>query len=376
MTGRRSAAVVLAAVGSVAACWSVAPLDPADTEPQTSIAVPAFLEAITKSRATIEPRLRVHPGLAVAVAVNGTIVWSEARGWADIERRVPATPATRFRLYSVFKPMTAVLALRLAEDGRIALDTPIGQYLRDVPPAISAITLSQLMTHTSGVRHYRPGEWLRVSRASCGRAADALAPFISDPLLFAPGARTEYSSFGYVLASAVLEVATGRSFFALAADDLLSPLGMASTVPDDPGTADPLAATPYDSETPLQPSSGINNTCKAGAGGFRGTAEDVVRFGMALLDGTRMPPAVLARLGTPAPVRDGENAAIGFGIGLANAEGLGRVLVQSGGAIGGRALLLVAPDRRIVVALASNFEGESFGTDAGAVARAFAQVRR
>lgn len=355
--------------------WTAALLPASQTPPapppQTAVAATAFADAIARGRAQLEPALRRHPALAVAVAVGDELVWSEAYGWADVERRVAATPATRFRIYSVVKPMTAVIALRLAEAGRVRLEAPIGTYLPGLPADTARATTNELLTHTAGVHHYRAGEWMRVSRTPCARAADALPSFINDKLLFAPGTRVEYSSFGYVLASAVLESVVKKPFAALAADELLAPLEMRNTVPDDPTRPDANAATPYESEGRLRVSTGIDNTCKVGAGGFRASAEDVARFGLALLQGTRLPAGALDRLATPAAVKEGVNATMGFGVGITSADGLGKVLVQSGGAIGGRALLLVAPERRIVVALAVNVEGQNLGAEAGAVARAF-----
>src|SRR5262245_52320805 len=69
------------------------------------------------------------PGLSVAVAVNGEMAWAEAFGWSDVEIHTPLTPLTRFRLGALSKPVTAVAAAVLHDQGRLDLDSPVQRYL-------------------------------------------------------------------------------------------------------------------------------------------------------------------------------------------------------------------------------------------------------
>jgi serine beta-lactamase-like protein LACTB, mitochondrial len=73
------------------------------------------------------------PGLSVAVAVDGEIVWAEGFGWSDVESRTPLTPLTRFRLGAVSKPLTAVAAALLHDQGRLDLDAPVQRYVPAYP---------------------------------------------------------------------------------------------------------------------------------------------------------------------------------------------------------------------------------------------------
>ena len=73
------------------------------------------------------------PGLSVAVAVDGEIVWAEGFGWADVESRTPITPVTRFRLGALSKPLTAVGAALLHDRGRLDLDAPVQRYVPAYP---------------------------------------------------------------------------------------------------------------------------------------------------------------------------------------------------------------------------------------------------
>ena len=95
------------------------------------------------------------PGMSVAVAVEGEIVWTEAMGFADLEQSVRATPETRYRLGSVSKLFTAAIAARLAEKGVLDLDVPIQRYVPSFPEKQAPITARLLAGHLAGIRHYR-----------------------------------------------------------------------------------------------------------------------------------------------------------------------------------------------------------------------------
>lgn len=156
------------------------------------------------------------PGVSVAVGANDLIVWAEGFGWADLEQQVPVTQITRFRIGSVSKPLTAAAAGLLYEQGALDLDAPIQTYVPSFPGKEWPITTRQLMGHTAGIRHYR-NDTEGYSAAHFETVTDALSMFANDPLLFEPGSRYSYSSFGFNLLSAVLEGASQRSFLDLCA---------------------------------------------------------------------------------------------------------------------------------------------------------------
>ncbi len=128
-------------------------------------------------------------------------------------------------------------------------------------------------------------------------------------------------------------------------------------------------ATPYESGARVAPRA--DNSCKAGAGGLAGTAEDLARFGLALLDGTLLSAEELVVMTAPVATADGKPNEYGLGIVHTTDPILGKIFIHSGGALGGRSYLLLAPDHKIVVALASNVEGEGLRPQALAIAQAF-----
>jgi serine beta-lactamase-like protein LACTB len=116
-----------------------------------------YERAVARARAQIQAMMAEQhiPGLAVAAAIDGQLVWSEGLGYADRERQIPACPQTQFRTASVSKLLTAAAAAQLAEQGHLDLDTPIQRYVPTFPEKGTPITARELATHRSGIRHYR-----------------------------------------------------------------------------------------------------------------------------------------------------------------------------------------------------------------------------
>ena len=164
------------------------------------------------------------PGVAVAVLRNGEVIVSKGYGLANVEHKVPVTPATIFQLGSVGKMFTAAAIMRQVEDGKMRLDDPISRYLGDVPPSWGAITIRHLLTHTSGVANQGDDFDLRrdYSDDELVKAAYAL------PLDFAPGKRWSYSNTGYILLGIIAQKASGRSYLDILKTDVFAPLGMST----------------------------------------------------------------------------------------------------------------------------------------------------
>jgi len=341
------------------------------------------------------------PALSLAVATGAGVIWTEAFGKADLEFDVAATPDHVFRLGSVSKPVTATAAARLVTRGLLDLDVPIAYWLPDLPAHHRATTTRQLLTHRGGVRHYgpkdldpnRPGGRI-TSRSYAGRD-DILALFIDDPLVTRPGSEVSYSSFGYSLASFVIEAAGGTDFLRLIKDEIALPFGLPSLAADEVMEIVPWRARGYFSarelemfaqaspgaEQPRLNSAYANVTlsnpafCWAGAGLLM-TMPDLARFGAAHLEGpqSRISPAERALLFTPMTQASDKSPPLGLGWRV-DADARGRLRWHHAGATpGGRASLVVYPELGLSIALASNLmtaPGDVLGPSA-ALADAFA----
>lgn len=321
------------------------------------------------------------PAIALAVARSDGLAWSAAHGMANLELGVPARTEHRFRLGSVSKVITTVAAARLVSRRLLELDTPIAYWLPDLPQHHRQTTLRQLFTHTGGVRHYAPQDLdpnapggSVVQRHYPDRAS-ILALFIGDPLVAAPGTTVNYSSFGYTLASMVMESAIGQDFLALIADEVTQPFDLPSLCADEILTIVPDRVSGYFTAREVEflatrmpglsrtatdgglANMGLSNPsfCWAGAGLLM-TMPDLARFGAALLDGpyARITPGEHALLFTPLTEGTQEQPPVGLGWRV-DTDKLGRPRHHHAGTTpGGRCCLVVYPDQALSIALASN----------------------
>jgi len=327
------------------------------------------------------------PALSVAVARPGRRTWSAAFGMADIAAGEAARPDHRFRLGSVSKVVTAVLAVRLASGGLIELDVPIAYWLPDLPAAHRRTTLRQLLTHRGGLRHYLPRDYDPaapggpVTAREYRHRDDILALFIADPLVAEPGTRVSYSSYGYSLAAIVLEAAAGRDFCGLVAEWIARPFALASLGPDRQDSAVPgrvagyftraeramlaatfpaMAHTRDDSDdsddSEITPATPHNPAfCWAGAG-LLADMPDLANFGAALLEGpaARITPDERALLFTPLTEANETSPPLGLGWRVDEDAKKRLRWHHAGTTVGGRASLVLYPGLDLSIALASN----------------------
>lgn len=137
------------------------------------------------------------PGLAAAVAVDGRLVWSDTFGFADLEAKKPVTAASRFRIGSISKSLTAAGLMRLVEQGRIDLDAPVQRHVPDFPVKPEGLVTPRLLAgHLAGIRHYRKEEpFLNRPFADvrAGLTLFADDPLVSPPVWSSPTAGGKYS---------------------------------------------------------------------------------------------------------------------------------------------------------------------------------------
>ena len=280
----------------LSACdWSSRPED--DDHPQTwqeQIAIAAY-EELQQSGL---------PSMQIAVGYNGNIIFEGAYGLADVENDVIATPATKYRTASISKWMTATVAMTLVEKGQLDLDVPVQSYCPQFPEKRWPITLRNLLTHTSGIRHYADYErelsaassdaervsiQLRRYRDELGeytRYTDVISPlenFKNDPLMFEPGTSWQYTSFGYRVIGCAPEGATGRFYRTLIQEDILDPAVITGVVGDDAWAIVPHRAAGYrlDEGEPLRRADMRDVSENLPAGGHLATATDLVSFALA-----------------------------------------------------------------------------------------------
>ncbi|VDN29489.1 unnamed protein product [Gongylonema pulchrum] len=116
-------------------------------------------DTLSRSNPLLDQVRNGVPGLSIGVSRNGRCIWKEGFGYADVEQLVPCTSETVMRIASISKPVTAAIAARLVQDKKLALDAAVQEYVPDFPKKKYngkdvVITIRQLLSHTSGIRHY------------------------------------------------------------------------------------------------------------------------------------------------------------------------------------------------------------------------------
>ncbi len=322
----------------------------------TAPVAPAYVAAAARGRTIVCTQLLPKmPGVQVAVAVNGKIVWSEAFGYADLEHRTPVTAASQFRIGSVSKPLTAASVALLYEQGKLDLDVPVQRYVPSFPDKGYPITTRELAGHLAGIRHYKDDEFL--SNRHYATVLAGLAIFQGDSLLFQPGTRFSYSSYGWNLISAVVEAASGDNFLHYMSLHVFRPLGMTHTAPDRADSLMPDRTHFYDADSEgggFHVSPPVDNSYKWAGGGFVSTAEDLVTFGSALLEPGFLKAETLNLLFTSQHTTSGEPT--GYGVGwFIGSDSLGhRWVYHGGGSVGGTAAFGLDRDSHVVVAILAN----------------------
>jgi CubicO group peptidase (beta-lactamase class C family) len=271
--------------------------------------VPVFKSEIEKGRI---------PGVVLAIARRGKLAYFEAIGAIDPATKAPMTTDALFSIASMTKPMVSVGIMMLAEEGKLFLNDPVGQYLPQLKdmkvalikmdadgkeiveavPAKRQPTIQDLLRHTSGVTYGGRGNtavhkmWPRGSAVAATQftGPEFLEKIGTLPLLHEPGTVWDYSLSVDILGQ-VIEAISGKPLSAFLAERLWQPLGMADTsfaVPDDKKARyarafpnDPITGKP---QTVLHAGAKpIKFECGGGCG--VSTASDYIRFSQMLLNG-------------------------------------------------------------------------------------------
>ena len=317
--------------------------------------------AIVQARAIVLKEIAPKvPGFSVAVAVEGKVVWSEGFGFKNLAAKDPVTPTTRFRIGSISKSLTAVGLVRLVERGQLDLDAPVQKYLPAFPAKGAVITTRQLGGHLGGIRHYRGNETL--SNRPFANVRAGLTIFEQDPLEAPPGTQYIYTTYGWSVISAVMESAAQEEFLALMAALVIQPLGLTHTRADQKGAPDPDRTLFYQGEAPdkfaVAPT--VDSSYKWAGGGYLSTAEDLVRFGSALLQPGFLKAESLALLFTPQKTSDGKPTTYGIGWMIGRDASGHRVMLHTGSSVGGTSVLLLHPETKTVVAMVCNHSKSPF----------------
>ncbi|HEV8125556.1 MAG TPA: serine hydrolase domain-containing protein [Gemmatimonadales bacterium] len=314
------------------------------------------------------------PGLTIAVARGGRTVLSRAYGTASVEFNAPVTPQSVFLIASVTKTFTALGILQLAVEGKLDLDAPIERYLGPLPDAWRPITVRHLLTHTAGLKDRfeftRDGRFYMEYTTGQMRAAAEATPVDTTP-----GQKFQYSDQGYFLLGQIIEKVSGRTYRQYLTERIFTPAGMTnSTTLNQRELTMGRVPTYVLLQGKLSPAPRAYQFGLVSHFGILTTAEDLARYGIALENGSLLPPAEREVMWSPGKLASGATtrvAHVGMGLGWFLEPFNGRRMVYHEGSTG--TALLLAPDDSLVVVVLTNLEALS-GSDAIGLARDVASL--
>ncbi|WP_380279380.1 serine hydrolase domain-containing protein [Kitasatospora purpeofusca] len=316
------------------------------------------------------------------VRQNGRRIWRGAAGTSDLTTGQPVRPDGRFRIGSVTKTFVSTVALQLVAEGKLRLDEPVERYLPGVVPNGGAISVRQLLNHTSGLYDYledprffyRDEASLREyvygpSRRQDYRPEQLVAIGVAHAPYFAPGQGWKYSNTNYVLAGMLIGKLTGNSWQREVERRIVKPLHLDDTVfpRSETGVRGPHAHAYAKLQEGPADITRLNMTVADAAGNGISTPADLNRFHAALFGGKLLRPAEQAELTRTVPTGSGHSS---YGLGVAQADfGCGPLWGHDGGLPGWGTLLFGTADGKRQVALSYNpYEGtDQSGLDAAVV---------
>ncbi len=348
-------------LGALAVAGDNPPAGPSRGDVLRSAAVETFLRH--------QMQRRRIPGLQVAVVRHGTIVLLGAYGLANIEHSVPVTDQTVFPVHSITKAFTGVAIMQLVEAGKLDLAAPVSRYLGGLPAAWGAVTVRQLLTHSSGI----PDIWDANARMIADGEEAAWAKVQTLPTEFAPGERFKYNQTNYVLLGRIIDKLSGKPFAEFIRERQFDAVGMPLTGFGDSRDVVPHISGSYwyfrNAGLARLPTDRIEHhlldwpPSLRTAVGVNTTAEELARWVIALQKGQLLKAKTsLTTLWTPGVLNDGSSGLSG---GLINGYALGwptvsrpehRAVAPTGGM---RAALFVYPDDDLAVVILTNLIGAS-----------------
>lgn len=321
------------------------------------------------------------PGLSVAVAVNGEVVWSEGFGFSDLEKKTKVTPETKFRIGTTSIALTSAAVGLLIDQGKLKLDDAIQKYVPEYPEKQWPVTVRQVMAHAAGL-NTDSGDEGPLFGQHCARPVEALPAFAQTALRFEPGTNYRVSSYGWILLSAAVEAAGGEPFLIFMRKHIFEPLGMQDTVADSLKDPLPNQSQSYFPRFASDPRYGpdlnreLDLSCYAGASVFQSTAVDLARFGLAINGGKLLQPATVQLLQATQKLSSGKETGYGLGWDVEQVDLAGkptRTAGHDGDILGGTvSSLLTFPEQHIVVAVLSNISYADTFTLASKIAQGFA----
>lgn len=295
---------------------------------------------------------------AVLVGINGEIVFEKAYGMGDEEWGARNTLNAKFRIGSLTKQLTAACILLLQERGRLKVHDPISRYLSSLPEVWQAITIHQLLTHTSGIPNYTSSPEFAKLRRTGATPQQMIALVADKPLDFKPGTKWSYSNTGYILLGMIIEKVSGQAYNDFFKKNILDPLGMTNSGYDQARDVVKERASGYQIRGGLiENADFIDMSVPYAAGDIYSTVEDMYRWNEALTENGKLLSAdSLKQMFTEYSEATHEGQHYGYGVVISRLK-FGRLLYYHGGGVEGFSSSIQRyPNDRVCIVVLSNLD--------------------
>lgn len=309
-------------------------------------------QATAKSKTLCEKYLNRnnYPGLMVLVQKGDEILFEEGFGYSNIEHKKEVSAKSLFRIGSISKTFTAAGLQQLVQDGTIDLSKDVRSYVDYFPKKEHVITVEKVAGHIAGVRHYN-GPLEMMSNKYYPTVKEGMDIFMDDPLLFEPGEKYSYSSYGWNLISAVMEEAAEVPFLDYMQEHVFDAFKMHSAMPEIRAYLPEHIVSFYihDIAGNNQLAPDVDNSYKWAGGGFIASARDVAQFSHQMHHNPIIDKKMLKRFQTPLTLNNGKQTNYGLGWST-NTDKKGRRWVgHSGGSVGGTSMYLYYPEHDLTI---------------------------
>jgi len=299
------------------------------------------------------------PGVAVIVVQDGKTLLRKGYGLADLERNVPITPETIFRIGSITKQYTAVAVLQLVKEGKVGLDDPLSKYVPDFPNA-DKVTVRHLLTHTSGIKSYTNVPSFMQHLREDKTPLQVVEAVRNEPADFAPGEKWLYNNSGYIFLGIIIEKASGMPYAEYMQKKLFTPLGLTHTFVGDENRVVRGRAQGYEQDAPdsFRHARYVSMTQPYAAGAIESNVDDLAKWNALLLSGKVIDADLLKLAWTDSTTSNGKPTGYGFGWQISDEDGV-RYIEHGGGIMGFVSHGTLVPEKKVYVALLHN----SLGTE-------------
>ena len=295
---------------------------------------------------------------AVLVGIDGRVVFEKGYGLGDEEWGASNTVHTKFRIASLTKQFTAACILLLQERGHLNVHDPISRHLSGLPTPWKAITIHQLLTHTSGIPNSTDtSKDAKVDDTEL-TAQQMIGPIADKPLDFAPGTNWRYSNTGYVLLGLIVEKISGQSYSLFLKTNIFEPLGMRDSGYDKAKDVLKERASGYQIvDGHIANADFFDMRLPFSAGSIYSTVEDMYRWNEALTENGKLLSAdSLQQMFTEYPEATHERQHYGYGVVISRLK-FGRLLYYHGGGVEGfTSSIQRYPEDRVCIVILSNFD--------------------